>query len=199
MTNAETFRPRSGYVMAFSAFFAISAFSYINILDYGLDGGVTSIAWGLVLSAIFYLIFIHPKVVFFDEGLTIVNPLKTITLGWHDVDDIDARFTMYVVNKISGEKIHAFAAQAPGRYHSRTVHPNEVKGMRVGDSGMIRAGESPRTSSGAATAIARARLEQFQRFESQGTITFSSEFNKRAAIAFIALVVIALVTQVIHS
>jgi hypothetical protein len=71
--------------------------------------------------------------------------------------------------------------------------------MRVGDSGMIRAGESPRTSSGAATAIARARLEQFQRFESQGSIAFSSEFNKRATIAFVALVFIALVTQVIHS
>lgn len=199
MTNAETFRPTSGYIMAFSAFFAISALSYINIIDYGFRGGLTSITWGLVLSAVFYLIFIHPKVVFFDEGLTIVNPLTTITMGWHDVDDIDARFTMYVVNKTNGAKIHAFAAQAPGRYHSRTVHPNEVKGMRVGDSGMIRAGESPRTSSGAATAIARTRFEQFQRFENQRSITFSSEFNKRAAIAFVALVVVAVVTQVFHS
>jgi hypothetical protein len=185
--------------MAFSAFFAISALSYINIVDYGFRGGLTSITWGLVLSAVFYLIFIHPKVVFFDEGLTIVNPLTTITMGWHDVDDIDARFTMYVVNKTSGTKIHAFAAQAPGRYHSRTVHPNEVKGMRVGDSGMIRAGESPRTSSGAATAIARTRFEQFQRFENQRSITFSSEFNKRAVVAFVALVVVAVVTQVFHS
>lgn len=198
MSNVETFRPRSGFVMAFSAFFAISAFTYINILDYGLMGGLPSIGWGLVLSTIFYLIFIHPKVIFFDEGLTIVNPLTTITLGWHDVVEIDARFTMYVVHRKSGVKIHAFAAQAPGRYHSRTVHPNEVKGMRVGDSGMIRAGESPRTSSGAATAIARARLEQFERFHSQGSVEFSSKFNKSAAIIGTAFFAIALVIQVIH-
>jgi len=198
MSNVETFRPRSGFVMAFSAFFAISAFTYINILDYGLMGGLPSIGWGLVLSTIFYLIFIHPKVIFFDEGLTIVNPLTTITLGWHDVVEIDARFTMYVIHRESGVKIHAFAAQAPGRYHSRTVHPNEVKGMRVGDSGMIRAGESPRTSSGAATAIARARLEQFERFHSQGSVEFSSKFNKSAAIIGTAFFAIALVIQVIH-
>ncbi len=198
MSNVETFRPRSGFVMAFSAFFAISAFTYINILDYGLMGGLPSIGWGLVLSTIFYLIFIHPKVIFFDEGLTIVNPLTTITLGWHDVVEIDARFTMYIIHRESGTKIHAFAAQAPGRYHSRTVHPNEVKGMRVGDSGMIRAGESPRTSSGAATAIARARLEQFERFHSQGSVEFSSKFNKSAAIIGTAFFAIALVIQVIH-
>lgn len=198
MSNVETFRPRSGFVMAFSAFFAISAFTYINILDYGLMGGLPSIGWGLVLSTIFYLILIHPKVIFFDEGLTIVNPLTTITLGWHDVVEIDARFTMYVIHRESGTKIHAFAAQAPGRYHSRTVHPNEVKGMRVGDSGMIRAGESPRTSSGAATAIARARLEQFERFHSQGSVEFSSKFNKSAAIIGTAFFAIALVIQVIH-
>ena len=199
MSNVETFRPRSGFVMAFSAFFAISAFTYINILDYGLMGGLPSIGWGLVLSTIFYLIFIHPKVIFFDEGLTIVNPLTTITLGWHDVVEIDARFTMYIIHRESGVKIHAFAAQAPGRYHSRTVHPNEVKGMRVGDSGMIRAGESPRTSSGAATAIARARWEQFERFHSQGSVEFSSKFNKSAAIIGTAFFAIALVIQVIHT
>ena len=70
--------------------------------------------------------------------------------------------------------------------------------MRVGDSGMIRAGESPRTSSGAATAIARARLEQFERFHSQGSVEFSSKFNKSAAIIGTAFFAIALVIQVIH-
>ncbi len=185
--------------MAVAAFFAISAFTYINILDYGFIGGLPSLTWGLVLSTFFYLIFIHPKVIFFDEGLTIVNPLHTITLGWHEVGEIDARYTMYVIHRPTGVKIHAFAAQAPGRYHSRTVHPNEVKGMRVGDSGMIRAGESPRSNSGAATAIARARLEQFTRFNSQGSVAFTSQFNNGAAIIGTSLIAIALIAQLIHS
>lgn len=199
MTNREVFRPRSGIVMAFVAFFAVSAFAYINILDYGLSGGLPSIAWGLVISTFFYITFIHPKIIFYDEGLTIVNPLHTITLGWHEIGEIDARYTMYVIHRPSGQKVHAFAAQAPGRYHSRTVHPNEVKGMRVGDSGMIRAGESPRSDSGAATAIARARMEQFTRFNTQGSIAFRTEFNKRTALIGASLIAIALVAQVIHS
>ncbi|MEN9517115.1 MAG: hypothetical protein RLZZ159_981 [Actinomycetota bacterium] len=184
--------------MAFSTFFAVSALVYINIIDFGFRNAASSIAWGLVISSIFYLIFIHPKVVFFDEGLLIINPLQSFKIGWHEVQEIDARFTMYIVHSISGNKIHAFAAQAPGRYHSRSVHPNEVKGMRVGDSGMIRAGESPRSNSGVATAIARSRIEQFQRFSTPGTVVFEYNFNKHAAYIFSALLAVAVIAQILH-
>jgi hypothetical protein len=198
MTNLETFRPKSGITMALFAFFAVSALVSINIMDYGFVNAMSSIAWGLVVCAIFYLIFIHPKVVFFDEGLMIINPLQSFTVGWHEIEEIDARYTMYIVHGPSREKIHAFAAQAPGRYHSRTVHPNEVKGMRVGDSGIIRAGESPRSSSGAATAIARTRFEQFQRFEGRGAIAYNSTMNFNGVSLFLALLVIAVIAQVMH-
>lgn len=198
MTNLETFRPRGGYVMGLSIFFAVSALVYINIVDYGWRNSLSALAWGLVVNAIFYLIFIHPKVDFFDEGLLIVNPMQSFRIGWHEISEIDARYTMYVIHSVTGEKIHAFAAQAPGRYHSRTVHPNEVKGMRVGDSGMIRAGESPRSSSGAATAIARSRLDQFLRFNSQNGVAFQSTFNKSGAAIFSILLVLATVAQLMH-
>ena len=194
----ETFRPRSGYIMAFGAFFAISALVYINIIDYGFRNAASSIAWGLVVCNIFYIIFIHPKVVFFDEGLLIINPLQSFKIGWNEVQEIDARFTMYIVHSVSGNKIHAFAAQAPGRYHSRSVHPNEVKGMRVGDGGMIRAGESPRSNSGVATAIARSRIEQFQRFSTPSTVVFEYNFNKHAAYIFSALLAVAVIAQILH-
>ncbi|MBU3692835.1 MAG: hypothetical protein FGM47_04870 [Candidatus Nanopelagicaceae bacterium] len=199
MSNLETFRPRSGYVMGFSAFFAISALVYINIIDYGLSAALSSLIWGVFASALFYLIFIHPKVVFFDEGVLIVNPLQSFKIGWHEVSEIDARYTMYVIHSTSGRKIHAFAAQAPGRYHSRTVHPNEVKGMRVSESGMIRAGESPRSNSGVATAIARSKFEQFKRFNQAGVVEFETNFNNRAALIVAALFFTAIVAQIIHS
>lgn len=184
--------------MAFSAYFAISALVYINIADYGFRNALTSITWGLVVSAIFYLIFIHPKVIFFDEGLIIINPLQSYTIGWHEVQEIDARFTMYVIHSGTGEKIHAFAAQAPGRYHSRNIHPNEIKGMRVSDSGVIRAGESPRSNSGAATAIARTRLEQFQRTAAHDGLSFTAKFNRKAVEIFSLLLIVAIFAQVLH-
>jgi hypothetical protein len=184
--------------MGFSAFFAISALVYINIIDYGFSSALSSLLWGVFTSAIFYLIFIHPKVVFFDEGILIINPLHSFKIGWHEVQEIDARYTMYVIHSTTGKKIHAFAAQAPGRYHSRTVHPNEVKGMRVGESGMIRAGESPRSSSGVATAIARSRFDQFQRFNQPSHINFAANFNSRATVIVSAFFVAAVIAQIFH-
>jgi hypothetical protein len=185
--------------MGFSAFFAISALVYINIIDYGFSAALSSLLWGVFTSALFYLIFIHPKVVFFDEGILIVNPLQSFKIGWHEVQEIDARYTMYIIHSASGRKIHAFAAQAPGRYHSRTVHPNEVKGMRVGESGMIRAGESPRSNSGVATAIARSKMDQFHRFNQPGVINFESHFNIRAALIVAAIFFTATVAQIFHA
>lgn len=199
MSNIESFRPRSGYLLAFTAYFAISAFAYVNILDYGFRGGLPSLAWGLWLCALLYLIFIHPKVIFSDEGLVIINPLKKITIGWHEISEIDARFTMYVKHLPTGVKVHAFAAQAPGRYHSRNIHPNEVKGLRIGDSGLMRAGESPRSNSGAATAIARAKLENFSMSRNLTGLKFAVKVNKTGLLIMAALLTIALVIQFFHT
>jgi len=199
VSNIESFRPRSGYLLAFTAYFAISAFAYVNILDYGFRGGLPSLAWGLWLCALLYLIFIHPKVIFSDEGLVIINPLKKITIGWHEISEIDARFTMYVTHLPTGVKVHAFAAQAPGRYHSRNIHPNEVKGLRIGDSGLMRAGESPRSNSGAATAIARAKLENFSKSRNLTGLKFAVKVNKTGLLIMAVLLTIALVIQFFHT
>lgn len=198
MSNVENFRPRSGYLLAFTAYFAISAFAYINVLDYGFQGGLPSIVWGLWLSVLLYLIFIHPKVIFSDEGLVIINPMKKVTIGWQEISEIDARFTMYVIHLPTGVRHHAFAAQAPGRYHSRNIHPNEVKGLRIGDSGMIRAGESPRSNSGAATAIARAKHENFGKSGNLVGLKFATEFNRTGLIIIATLFSLALATQFLH-
>ena len=199
MSNVETFRPRSNYLLAFIAFFAISNFTYINILDYGFSGGSPSVAWGLFASSLFYLIFIHPKVIFADEGLIIVNPLNKIAIGWQEISEIDARFTMYAVHSPTGAKIHAFAAQAPGRYHSRNIHPNEIKGLRLGNSNTIRAGESPRSNSGAAIAIARMRSENFGRVENIVGLKFDREINILGIAITSALLSIAVMAQLLHS
>lgn len=199
MSNVENFRPRSGYLLAFTAYFAISSFSYVNILDYGFQGGLPSIAWGLWLCALLYLIFIHPKIIFSDEGVVIINPMKKITIGWQEISEIDARFTMYVDHLPTGVRYHAFAAQAPGRYHSRNIHPNEVKGLRIGDSGMIRAGESPRSNSGAATAIARSRHENFRKSGHLTGLNFAIAINKSGLLIITALLTLALVIQFFHA
>ena len=95
---------------------------------------------------------------------------------------------MYVT--VGGEKIHAWAAQAPGRYHSRTVHATEIRGLQIPDTNSMRAGESPRSHSGVAVALARIRLDAFAKNQSVGA-TYVSEFNGKGLIALVALSTIA--------
>ena len=199
MSNVEQFRPRNGYFLSFWAFFTISTLTYLNVLDYGFLGGLPSITWGLFFCSFFYLIFIHPKVIYSDEGLVIINPMQNITLGWNEVSLIDSRFTMYVIHQSSGAKYHAFAAQAPGRYHIRNVHPTEIRGMQLNDSGSIKAGVSPRSNSGIAIAIARTRFENFhQRGNIQG-LKFSITFNRLGASITLLLFLLAITTQILQS
>ena len=82
---------------------------------------------------------------------------------------------MYI--SVDGEKINAWAAQAPGRYHSRTVHATEIRGLQIPDTNSMRAGESPRSHSGVAVALARIRLDAFDKNQTIGA-RYSSNFNR---------------------
>jgi hypothetical protein len=64
---------------------------------------------------------------------------------------------------------------------------------------MIRAGESPRSNSGVATAIARSKMDQFHRFNQPGVINFESHFNIRAALIVAAIFFTATVAQIFHT
>ena len=199
MSHVEQFRPRNGYFLSFWIFFTISALTYVNVLDYGLLGGLPSITWGLFACSLFYLIFLHPKVIYCDEGIVIVNPMQSITLGWDEISLIDSKFTMYVIHQSSGTKYHAFAAQAPGRYHIRNVHPTEIRGMKLNDSGSIKAGESPRSNSGIAIAIARTRFENFHQGNNIQGLNFSIIPNKLGASIVLFLFLLAITTQILQS
>jgi hypothetical protein len=161
MSNSQVFRPWSGYVMA-GIVFLISAILCIQLIfEADLHGIVTGIAWGCAASWLAYLIFIRPKVTLFDQGITITNPFVAITVGWQSVEEIEARYCMSIL--VGERQIYAWAAPAPGRYHARTVHSSEIKGLKIGADTLIRPGESPRTHSGVATHLAKLRLEKFQR------------------------------------
>ena len=201
MTNRELFRPTSSYLFAFLGFFLFSALAYVNFLDYGFTSGLVAAIWCTFGCALAYQLFLHPAVVFYDEGLIIINPLSRHEIGWHEVEEIETRFTMSVITEKSRGKqgkIQAFAAPAPGRYHSRSVHESEMRGLNIKETGMIRVGDSPRTNSGAAAAIARSRIDQFQRFKMEGSMNYSFQFNSAAIVVIgiiFAIGVVALVFQ----
>jgi len=159
MTNAEVFRPRSGYILA-GTLIVGSILLVLQTLLYSTGEDLwATIFWAVSIVFASYWLFIHPKVTVYDEGITIHNPLRVISVSWAHVEDIDVQYSMSIT--VAGRKIHAFAAPAPGRYHARTIHQNEIKGLRLKSDSLLRPGESPRTYSGGAAQMARAKHEAF--------------------------------------
>ena len=161
MTNREIYRPTSAYFLVGTTYLFCALYIGVNWWQEGWRTGVVALAWGAFICTLAFAILGYPKITLFDEGISITNPLRTITVGWHEVEEIEARYSMSIL--VNGKTIHAWAAPAPGRYHGRTVHASEIRGLNFRDTGQLRPGESPRTQSGTATQLARIRLEHFRK------------------------------------
>jgi hypothetical protein len=159
VNNREFFRPRGSVVAAGIAYALLAGMALQSIFSDGLSAAVGASAWCTLFALIIYTVLHRPSIEIFDEGIRIHNPLSTIIVGWQDVDVIEAKYTAFLQLR-DGEKISIWCAQTPGRYHSRTIHPSEMKGIQLG--GFIRPGESPRTDSGVATYLCRTRLAAFR-------------------------------------
>ena len=188
MTNPEIYRARSSYFFAVSIYLLTAGLTAQSFYLESINSFITTLSWSLLVSYLFHLAFIRPKVTIFDEGITITNPLREITIGWDQVQEISAKFSMYVT--VGGEKVHAWAAQAPGRYHSRNVHASEVRGLQIPDTSNMRAGESPRSHSGVAVALARIRLDAFASNQTVGA-TYRADFNRHGFVILVALLAVA--------
>ena len=203
MNNPQIFRPKSGYIFAGMALWIVATMLYLQIIDYGFNFGlIVASIWGALVCLICYQIFIHPKVVFFDEGVEIVNPFTHYLIGWQDVEQIDTRYTMSI--KTSGEivgikKIYAFAAPAPGRYHSRSIHQSELRGLNIQGAGSIQAGQSPRSHSGVASAIANQKINAFRGLDKPQLVQYRYQFNRKALWLNLILFIAGTLLLIIHN
>ena len=159
MNNREFFRPRGSVVTAVVAYTLLAGMVLQSILTGDLRSVLGTVGWCTFFSLIIYIVLHRPSVEIFDEGVRIHNPVSTTIVGWQDVDVIEAKYTAFLQLR-DGRKESIWCAQAPGRYHSRTIHSSEVKGLQL--DGFIRPGESPRTDSGVATYLCRTRLANFR-------------------------------------
>jgi hypothetical protein len=190
MNNIQTFRPKSGYIFAgivgaiFIGLFGVVAYegnTEATLASAGLCSFACTSAW---------LIYIRPKLELFDEGVRIVNPLRTFTLGWDKVDAIDTKYALEIFTE--GKKLTVFAAPAPSRYHARKLKSQEVKGLGFKAGEAIRAGDSPRSHSGVAAYLTRTRLKEFKAAKRKTSIPLTVRFNYTGAAVLLASVVLLL-------
>lgn len=162
----------------------------------GFANSLTTLTWSLLLALLNYIVLHRPCIEIFDEGVHITNPLTTVSLGWQDVDVIEAKYTAFLQLR-NGNKIRIWCAQTPGRYHSRTVHSSEIRGLHI--DGYIRPGESPRTDSGVVTYLLRTRLIAFRGQERSDGLSYTF-VREEPLIAGVAILVSAIVLMgVLHN
>ena len=195
MSNSETFRPISGVIGAYIAYTLITIMVIQSVLIGTLHEGITAITWGVLIGTGIYLVMHRPKIILFDEGITIVNPLHSFTIGWDKVENIGAKYTLTI--SFDDRTINAWAAPASGRYSSRALHSSDVKGLGIEQNGSVAAAHSPRSDSGAAIYRARMRYENFLAHSSNTDIATSIIFN-RSGIAIIGCALLGCATLYIY-
>lgn len=160
MTHPETFRAKSSYVYAAGAWLLLLGLGWAESVGRPASGvvGVVLVAGAVGYGA--YLLFVHPRVTVFDEGIEIHNPMSDHRIGWQDVLALDTKYTLSV--QTADAIVHAWAAPAQGRYHARTIHPEDMRHMRdARDGRTLPAGHSPRAHSGVAYHLASVRWDRF--------------------------------------
>ena len=175
MTNPEVFRPKARFAIA-AVLMLQSILLAWQINSLGQErSAFLAVATFVAANTAIWLLFVRPKIEFFDEGLTIVNPFTAVTIPWSSVESINSQLAFSV--RVGGKKISAWAAPAPSRQHSRTVHSSEFKGLGLEAGGAMRLSDSPRSDSGVASFMARHRLEEFQANEEAQAIAPAFKFN----------------------
>jgi len=174
----------------------INVLFVVQVVFYG-DGTWMAQAGVIATTAtLAWLLFIKPKVLIFDEGITIVNPFITATIGWAEVDEIETRFGLTVY---SGEaKVVAWAAPAPGRYRRRTVHKADVKGINYDKDFGLRPGDLPSSHSGAAAHLARIRRVEFERATATTSAKRSGSVDKLGVALLGASLILLVLGNLLH-
>lgn len=156
MHEREIFRPKSGLVLSGCVVVLCACFIWSAAAT---DGLAKAIAWSIAVIDCAYLIFIRPKIVFTEESLTIINPIEEVTIGWGDIDLVDAKWCMSISSKYG--RFNAWAAPAPSRHHPKKIHPSELKAMQISGHESISPARSPKSDSGIAVHMTQLRIANF--------------------------------------
>lgn len=191
MTEPQTFRPKARFVIAVViALQGVLLFADVVSLDKPLSLA-TAICALVAVNTGAWLIFVRPKIMFFDDHLTIVNPLTEVAIPWAAVEEINSHLAFSV--RVAGKKYSAWAAPAPGRQHSATLHSSDFKGLGFSEKLEMRLSDSPKSDSGAAAYLARTKLAEFRNNQPDDISQPSLKFNFfGASIMVVSLIALAL-------
>lgn len=151
-----TFRPRSSMV-----YLGLVALFLMAWLWSAIDGGMTALArtlpWIIAVGTAAWLVWGRPKVSIDAEGVTLVNPLRTVRVRWEALINVSTQYTL-ALHTPRG-KYSAWAAPGPGRHVAGASNAADVRAAaRSGQrTGPVAIGDLPAAPSGRVAAEVRRR------------------------------------------
>jgi len=155
-----SYRPRSRYVSTIGAWTVIAGLTAARGFEDGTTAVLRALPLAVGLGLLAWLVFWHPRVEVTDEGVVLVNPLRTIEVPWPALINVETQYALTLVTP--GGRYRAWAAPGPGRHHVVTAGNDELVGMsrQARDSrGAVAIGDLPGAPSGRVAALVRRRWE----------------------------------------
>lgn len=155
----EVFRPGTSKLLAYLLWF-LAAVALAASAANG-SAGLPGIPLALAVAFAGYWLFWLPKVKIDDDGVTLVNPVRTIHVPWPALVTVDTKFALKLVTPRGS--FTAWAAPAPGVMGSYRAKPQDVQGLpssSYGPAGSMRPGDLRNSDSGAAAYLVRSRWSE---------------------------------------
>jgi hypothetical protein len=155
-SGTDEFRPRTSKTLAY-IMWALAAIALVSSLASGV-AGLLGIPLALAVAFAGYWLFWFPKVMLDDGGVTLVNPVRTVSVPWAALITVDTKFALKLVTPAGSYT--AWAAPAPGVVGTYRAKPNDVRNLpstSFGPEGSMRPGDLKNSDSGAAAYLIRSR------------------------------------------
>ncbi|MCL1897367.1 MAG: PH domain-containing protein [Micrococcales bacterium] len=167
-TGQYVYRSRSARAMAIVVM-ALAALALVNVAT---SGWRMTLQWGLIPLWLAYTtwgLFWWPSVRMDQQGVKVVNVLRSVQVAWSAIQRIDTRWSLTLFTPRG--KVTAFAAPSPSNFKALQARPADLKGLPESTyvAGSIRPGDLPHSPSGHAALVVRQRWEALRDADQLGT------------------------------
>lgn len=159
MSNAEKFRPVKSVLIAY-LFYAFTSFLAIQtLLSSEIIVSIETALWVTGSNILFYVVLHRPYMSLSPEGLKVVNPFDTWSIGWNQIEDLETRFVLKIIT--SEEAIPVWVATGPTRSRRERLQRSDIRGLGFDGMDSISVGDSPKSDSGVAAYLIRQAIHKY--------------------------------------
>lgn len=153
-----TYRPRTSAWWLVAVWVLLVAATVSEVVAQGTGAVPGAVPWAVAGAVVAYLVFWRPRVVVDDDGVLVVNPVRTVRVPWAALIDVRTQYAFTVVTPHG--LVRAWAAPGPGRHELARVGHQDLAGLpraSFDGRGSVAASDLPSSPAGIVATVVRRR------------------------------------------